>query len=1625
MSFLRRAKRLIPEKSITRVLWHGRPALIIILVFLSMPLCVFAQDNGEPEAEPKAEPELDIEEMRRRITGEAPGEIMAFSLWDSNVSLFFTGSWKGELQGNAGFSVSPLGTVFAAPETPLLYKQEVDLTMSLWINDRWFVQANFLDEFAKGDFARNTYRAGFQGRAGEFLQYAGIGNTGLDFPSFPYLDFGGNSPSSLGLYSRFENDNSKIHILLRYDAASREERVFSGGRERTYTYIQPENSLRGISFVLPDINIDSEITVYIEDEKGTVRDSNGRRWRIAGPSEYAAGKAQGLLDLSARSEGMIAVSYSKGGNTRPWLSSMGNYSGSDGEYLYAVQQRFGGIDLAGFPQSGGGSSRPGEVSFAGVYALVVREPGTFSPFERRSRYDAPSSASEQAELVSLSSGKSIGGYDLVLLDANTASADLPLYTAAVSRRGVYELLPQGNFSLRDPRLLWPLADEYPEIYLPSAGVFTGDITLRFTNYSNQSGYHIGTDVVPGSIQVWRSGIQDTNFSYNSSSGEVTIYGPVGYNENIRITYLRISSGTRLGSFVMGIGAVYGREESPFSAQAAIGLRTNLTGEDSFTEEDLDSTGTVGLGAKVQWDFDFFKASITTGLALVQGDTTGLYRAAGMEGNETVLALPSQTSFLSHPPSSALASGLDLSNRAGLIYRNYNSNSVLGDSLMYIERDAPVVSGIDRPYPVRDSQLGDTQVLAAEFTLDNAQRWTGFQAPLDYSTGLLSRATEIEIPYRFYGFSGNTANFRLIIQIGALSGKDFAFTENPDLVWEKEIFPSGGTFDTNAHIARFSLSDDDRLKLTDARYLRVIAVFDDSVGESVSGRVLIAPPIIRGASFRAVTFDGSTVKGSSGFSSPNNRVTALETLDTGAASLSSAYSEIIRRLHPTTQVANNQRVMRINWENMEAGLSAGIDGRIGELPLVDYRELSFFVRAPDNTQGAISFIVADGPQSVSNSRLVARLPLSAFRAGQWSKVTIRYQGNGTGVFVDGARVADAFLSYRPDRSRTDASAQAQRSDYVAVFISPDISQKIDDGTIYIDEIILEDPLTVLRANAGAGIEYSRPGTFLSIGSVPVLADFSVRSAVESEIQAEGEGDELQARGSAASRTGAAISLFGINISGNFYFTAAEDTFLWSADHKISREIGRFYIEESFYASPQDDTAHHNVNLSFSSDFYASLAADALYEFSSLKQKWNLGMGYRSQKDFIPSIVISAEALWTGREQVAPDEGYGELWVSSWEPLVPDLGEGADSRKTQTQIVITQRSRPVGAVVTLEGGSNFSGANSLTVLENSSFLDIPLVFNRFSLNLRAGRSFKRHLYFSGNDALDDGKKFFESVNDSLSGWTVFPGYSLFAPELADAVYGGLDNSPSADIALYSAFTDHFSANVVLPNIYNFASFFIPSRAALRLERILEQKLDTRVDMLNLSGSLGFSTINMFGALGYRPLFNFYQTDEFTHAIEAAVIIPVIEDVSWRMRSVLGAGFRGFSDGTLNLVNTLTINSDGYWLESLIADWTVPVKKSLLGVFYDWIAAAAAKQSSWLTLSSLLNQDYEQLRTESLELAFDKTGEYLRWTVTAAHEETVRILGRLNFTVFIKLRCSQDFQSEVFTFDALLGTTLRVSF
>jgi len=204
-----------------------------------------------------------------------------------------------------------------------------------------------------------------------------------------------------------------------------------------------------------------------------------------------------------------------------------------------------------------------------------------------------------------------------------------------------------------------------------------------------------------------------------------------------------------------------------------------------------------------------------------------------------------------------------------------------------------------------------------------------------------------------------------------------------------------------------------------------------------------------------------------------------------------------------------------------------------------------------------------------------------------------------------------------------------------------------------------------------------------------------------------------------------------------------------------------------------------------------------------------------------------------------------------------------------------------------------------------------------------------------------------------------------------------------------------------------------------------MDTRTDKLNIGGGLGFYAINMFGNLGYRPIFKFYQTDEYSHSIDVSLYIPKHEDISYRVQSVLSAGFKGAGGGLLSFVNTYTIKTEGYWLESFVLGWEVPIKKSMLGGFYKKAVSSAQKQNSWLKLNSFLGAQHEQLRRESVELVFDRQTDYMRWNIIAGHEEIVRIQGRLNFSAYIKLRGGEDKETETLMFDVILGTALRVSF
>ena len=572
----------------------------------------------------------------------------------------------------------------------------------------------------------------------------------------------------------------------------------------------------------------------------------------------------------------------------------------------------------------------------------------------------------------------------------------------------------------------------------------------------------------------------------------------------------------------------------------------------------------------------------------------------------------------------------------------------------------------------------------------------------------------------------------------------------------------------------------------------------------------------------------------------------------------------------------------------------------------------------------------------------------------------------------------------------------------------------------------------RLNGGVMAEYKLPGTMLAIKNFPLVADLSVSTALESEIYGDPFTAERDSGAGLISRSQAGISLLGIKLDGNLAISAVQEEINWSAGHELSRAIGAFHTGESFSSSPSENILDHKVFFEYSKIFSGRLDAGVYRNPGRQERKWNLMTGLEippkkdsaNKQSYIPSIGLDFSAVWASGSSDFSEKNYGELWVYSWRPMLVDFGQGEDTRETKTEIVINEKTRPWGGILTLEGKTAFINNINSTRTSNRVSLEIPFNPQTMLLNFKMERGFKKYLMYSGNDVRDEGRKFGEGIKDSLPLWGVFPFYSLFAPKLNDAMDKSLNSSASRELAEYTWFNDLFGISGQFPSFYDFRAFYIPSSAQANIERTLEQKLDTRLDILYLRGNIGFSAINMFGAFGYKPLFKFYQSDEYTGVLETSIAIPAGEQTSYRVQWIAGAGFRGFTGSQLDLSNTITTGSSG-WLESLKIDWDIPTKNSLLSIFYRWIARTVKTQSSWLGLSSLMNKPYEQLLKESMEFTFDYTDDYFNWALIFGHESIIRITGQFNFSVFAKIHCSQNKRTENLSFIGTIGTALNVMF
>jgi hypothetical protein len=749
---------------------------------------------------------------------------------------------------------------------------------------------------------------------------------------------------------------------------------------------------------------------------------------------------------------------------------------------------------------------------------------------------------------------------------------------------------------------------------------------------------------------------------------------------------------------------------------------------------------------------------------------------------------------------------------------------------------------------------------------------------------------------------------------------------------------------------------------------------------------------------------------------------------------------------------------------QADIAAGADGRAAAIALDKYLGLSFFVKGPKAAPGAartdqealdkstLRFIIARGPGSLdaaSETALDLRIPASALSPGEWSRVDVRYGGERR-VSVNGwTGTGDQCLRYRAGALRRgedgETEGQADQSSYIATFLLPEAGTALRAGSFSIDEIVLEEPVASYLANAGGSLEWTAPGTLLSVRGAPVLEDLGVRTALETGLGGNPFVTEASPTGFAGLRNRSVLtaSVFGARVEGDVKLALSRDAlgqgslYSWSAGHAVSRSFGLLSIKEAFSDSPRDGAMLHDFGVGLSTRVFSSLNAKVQHEDKRMEQRWNAALGLRSSAAAPLGLSLESSARWTANSAETGEglSNYGETWAQSWRSMIPDTGRNADKREASALFRAGLATTPLGVDLSLEGGSSVVKTTPQTQSETRGSLEIPLALGNYRLRFREERYYRRNIREAGANVRDDLYQHAASFEDSLPLWSAAPFYAFFDPDWGDNIVQALEQSGEADRFDSGYYTDAFSVTLNFPEKYGLRSYFLPREAGAGIKRGLEKKLDTPLDVLSLNGSLGFSSLNIFGALGSAPLFRFYQTDEFRHTLIVATNIPKGGNPRWRFQDELGMAFFGFAGAVLSVSNTFAAGLVGTApgsgnsmdiLESLALEWTTPAPKTLLALFYDWCSGKAQNAAGWPALSALARMEHERLRRESLELILDTSdSEGAKVSAVIGHESLIRIFGRLTISAFGKLSCSQDQAAEIVTFIVSVGTTLNVSF
>jgi hypothetical protein len=550
-------------------------------------------------------------------------------------------------------------------------------------------------------------------------------------------------------------------------------------------------------------------------------------------------------------------------------------------------------------------------------------------------------------------------------------------------------------------------------------------------------------------------------------------------------------------------------------------------------------------------------------------------------------------------------------------------------------------------------------------------------------------------------------------------------------------------------------------------------------------------------------------------------------------LAAAFPEVMGKIHGQNEV---NRVLSIKPNLSVSSGTIGLLRYVEPAPMASFGRLSFFILVQDGGSGAnLELKVLGGAAGADG--LTIDLPLEELDNKGWLKAEVNLDPVLPEVRILTPGGQSLILLTPPTVTFNPVSTVGE--------IRLDISA-MAAGTVLIDEIILEKPEDGLSAILAVDFSLGQAGA----ARPPYLG-----------VEMTGVADEEPSLGG--------------SIRAGWFMGPSEWAVslapVWSADYQSAALGYSLAIPDREAPIRFVDQYSQDIDArTFSRNFAAVLGVDSLrlgleagsQEDGSAVAGYRFSQNWKGSAGWGTIAALNLDLAMLVPEPVTAGLGPAEVWLESWQLVLPVMESAASSRRMKL------RSSILESKLVMDYSQDYTAPGTLAT-NASAKARLPFSLNVFGIEPFLERRYRVSESGSVSGFSDDFSFAFDRAGTIVQPFMAIPVLDLFMDDLGGRF---IDSASGTDSASYSTGAG-FSVN--RPIGYGLPDLFVPNTLEFMWTRTFEAKLESQLEFHDFRLKTTTAAVNLFGYGGANPLVDELAYDEYSSALEAAARYHPVDD------------------------------------------------------------------------------------------------------------------------------------------------------